>query len=149
MIFLFWISFYFQHLNIWMLKSVLGYRFSASFWKKCDCWVKSDNDLFLWFIFLKILFFYSWETQRERGRKIGRGRSRLHAGSPMRDLIPGPWVMPWAEGRRSTAETPRGPRFFFLNQEFFLTFFSLYHDEKFLYVGHLRLCLGASATCSQ
>ena len=27
----------------------------------------------------------------ERGRDIGRGRSRLHAVSPMWDLIPGPW----------------------------------------------------------
>ena len=26
---------------------------------------------------------------RERGRDTGRGRSRLHAGSPMWDLIPG------------------------------------------------------------
>ena len=26
----------------------------------------------------------------ERGRDIGRGRSRLHAGSPMWDSIPGP-----------------------------------------------------------
>ena len=30
------------------------------------------------------------DTQRgERGRDTGRGRSRLHAGSPMWDLIPG------------------------------------------------------------
>ena len=28
--------------------------------------------------------------QRERGRDTGRGRSRLPAGSPMRNLIPGP-----------------------------------------------------------
>ena len=28
-------------------------------------------------------------TQRERGRDIGRGRSRLHAGSPMWDSILG------------------------------------------------------------
>ena len=27
---------------------------------------------------------------RERGPDTGRGRSRLHAGSPMRDAIPGP-----------------------------------------------------------
>ena len=27
--------------------------------------------------------------ERERGRDTGRGRSRLHAGSPMRDLILG------------------------------------------------------------
>lgn len=35
--------------------------------------------------FLK--FIYSWETHR--GRDTGRGRSRLHAGSPMWDSIPG------------------------------------------------------------
>ena len=28
-------------------------------------------------------------TERERGRDTGRGRSRLHAGSPMWDSIPG------------------------------------------------------------
>ena len=39
--------------------------------------------------FLKILFIYSWKTQRERGRDTGRGRSRLQAGSLMWDLIPG------------------------------------------------------------
>ena len=32
------------------------------------------------------------ERERERGRDIGRGRSRLHAGSPIWDLIPGPPV---------------------------------------------------------
>ena len=30
------------------------------------------------------------ERERERGRDTGRGISRLHAGSPMQDLIPGP-----------------------------------------------------------
>ena len=40
-------------------------------------------------VFFKILFIYSRETQRERGRDPGRGRSRIHAGSPMWDLIPG------------------------------------------------------------
>ena len=29
------------------------------------------------YIFLKILFIYSWETDRERGRDTGRGRNRL------------------------------------------------------------------------
>ena len=31
------------------------------------------------------------DTQGERGRDTGRGRSRLHAGSPRQDSIPGPW----------------------------------------------------------
>ena len=30
------------------------------------------------------------DTERERGRNIGRGRSRILVGSPMRDSIPGP-----------------------------------------------------------
>ena len=38
--------------------------------------------------FFKILFIYSWQTHRKRQRH--RGRSRLHAGSPMWDSIPGP-----------------------------------------------------------
>ena len=38
-------------------------------------------------VFLR-LFIHSWETQR--GRDIGRGRSRLSVGSSMGDLIPGP-----------------------------------------------------------
>ena len=40
-------------------------------------------------LFFKIPFIYSWETERERGRDTGRGRSRPHAGSPMQDLILG------------------------------------------------------------
>ena len=34
------------------------------------------------------------ERERERSRDIGRGRSRLLAGSPMKDLIPDPGIMP-------------------------------------------------------
>ena len=30
------------------------------------------------------------DTEREKGRDTGRGRSRLHAGSPIWDPIPGP-----------------------------------------------------------
>ena len=47
--------------------------------------------------------------ERPREGDAGRGRSRLHAGSPTRDSVPGPWVTPWAEGRGSTVEPPRGP----------------------------------------
>ena len=41
----------------------------------------------------EILFIYLFmrDTERERGRDAGRGRSRLPAGSPMWDSIPGPW----------------------------------------------------------
>ena len=50
--------------------------------------------------FFKILFIYSWEI--ERGRDIGRGRNRLHAGSP--DARTRSWpgasgISPWAKGR--------------------------------------------------
>ena len=40
--------------------------------------------------FLKkyILFIYSWETESEKSRDIGRGRSRLPTGSLMWDSIP-------------------------------------------------------------
>ena len=44
------------------------------------------------------------ERERERGRDTGRGGSRLHAGSPMWNSIPDSRIMPWAEGRPSTAE---------------------------------------------
>ena len=43
------------------------------------------------YYFFKILFIYSWQTHNiiiwERGRDTGRGRSRLHAGSPTWDSI--------------------------------------------------------------
>ena len=40
------------------------------------------------FFFFKILFIYSWEARR-KGQRHRRGRSRLHAGSPMWDSILG------------------------------------------------------------
>ena len=61
------------------------------------------------FSFLKILFIH--ERHREREAETGRERSRLHAGSPMWDSIPGRRVTTWAEGRRSTTEPLRGPWF--------------------------------------
>ena len=44
------------------------------------------KDLFVF----KTLFIYSWEKPRKRHKDIGRGRSRLPAGSPMGNSIPGP-----------------------------------------------------------
>ena len=46
---------------------------------------------------------------RERDRDTGRGRRRLHAGSPMQDSIPGLWDHARGQGRCSTAEPPRRP----------------------------------------
>ena len=45
---------------------------------------------FLEFLFFKD-FIYLFMRDTEKGRDIGRGRSRLPAGSPMWDLDPGPW----------------------------------------------------------
>ena len=42
------------------------------------------------------------ERERERGRDTGRGRSRLHAGNPMQDSIPG--LQDHALGRRPGAK---------------------------------------------
>ena len=49
--------------------------------------------------FLKIfIYLFMRDTERERGRDIGRGRNRLHTGSPMWDLILG--LQDHALGRR-------------------------------------------------
>ena len=44
----------------------------------------------LFYSLKKRLYLFIHETQKERGRDLGRGRSRLLAGSPMQDCIPGP-----------------------------------------------------------
>ena len=65
-------------------------------------------------LFLKKDFIYLFTRDIERGRDIGSGRSRLCAGSLMWDSIPGPGIMPWAKGRRSTTEPPGAPDSFIL-----------------------------------
>ena len=55
------------------------------------------------------LFTLERHIKRERGRDIGRGRSRLPARNLMWDLISDPGIMPSAKGRCSTAEPPRHP----------------------------------------
>ena len=62
---------------------------------------------FFVFIFLKILFIYSWETQR--GRDIGKGRSRLPVGTWCGTWSQDPGITTWAEGRYLTTEPPRCP----------------------------------------
>ena len=55
----------------------------------------------------------------QRGRGIGRGRSRLPAGSLMRDSIPGPWDPNLgAKGRCSTTEPPRHPYYTVFKREY-------------------------------
>ena len=56
------------------------------------------NDL-VEYIF-KIFYLFIHERQRE-SRDIGRGRSRILAGSQMRDWILDLGITPWAEGRGS------------------------------------------------
>ena len=61
-----------------------------------------------YFFFLRF-YLFTYEKHRERGRDIGRGRSRLPTKSPMWDSIADPGITPGAEGRHSTAEPPRHP----------------------------------------
>ena len=60
--------------------------------------------------FLKKYFIYSQERQRERGRDTGRGRSRLHAGSPMWDSILGLQDQALAEGSAKPLSHPGCPQ---------------------------------------
>ena len=51
-------------------------------------------------------------TERERGRDIGRGRSRLHAPRARRGIRSRvSRIAPWAKGRCQTAAPPRDPLF--------------------------------------
>ena len=53
--------------------------------------ITSAMEFWYFFLFLKnILFIYSFMRNREREAETARGRSRLPAGNPMWDLIPGP-----------------------------------------------------------
>ena len=49
------------------------------------------------------------DTERKRGRDTDRGRSRLHAGSPMWDSIPGPQDQVPGWRQRQTTEPPGLP----------------------------------------
>ena len=57
--------------------------------------------------FLKRFYLFIHWRHRVRGRDIGRGRSRLHVGSPMWDSIWGLGITPRAEGRCLTTEPLR------------------------------------------
>ena len=52
--------------------------------------VGSEGSTFFLFVFLRF-YLFTHERHRDRGRNIGRGRSRLLVGSPMWDSTPGPW----------------------------------------------------------
>ena len=52
-------------------------------------WGQAHCGLFFFKKYFIYLFMTDTQTGRERGRDTGRGRSRLHAGSLMRNSIPG------------------------------------------------------------
>ena len=50
------------------------------------------------YLFKKIYFIYLFMRDTQIGRDTGRGRSRLHAGSPKQDSVRVSRIRPWAEG---------------------------------------------------
>ena len=82
---------------------------SLTFWGTATLFSKVAAPFYILFFFFLLMIVT--QRERERGRDIGRGRSRLHA--------PGTWrgirsrvsrITPWAKGRRQTAAPPRDPR---------------------------------------
>ena len=75
--------------------------------------------------FLNNAFIY--ERERERGRKLGRERSRLPTRSRIWDLIPDSRITPWVKGRGSSPEPPRHTGYCFLSHS----------DTLYLWLEHL------------
>ena len=69
-------------------------------------WIFSVVHLLCFFL---SFYLFIHDRHSERGRDIGRRRSRLPFGSLMQNLIPGPQDHFWAKGRHSTIEPPRRP----------------------------------------
>ena len=65
-------------------------------------------------IFFKILFIH--ERHTERGRHIGRGRSRLLRGARCGTRSQDPGLMLWAKGRHSAIESLRCPEFVIIKE---------------------------------
>ena len=63
------------------------------------------------FFFKDFIYLFMIDSQRERGRDTGRGRSRLHAGSPTWDSIPGLQDHALGWRRRWTTGPPGLPTF--------------------------------------
>ena len=63
------------------------------------------------------IYLFMRDTERERQRHRQREK-QAPCREPTWDLIPGPRIMPWAEGRHQTAEPPRDPESLLLNQMF-------------------------------
>ena len=64
----------------------------------------------LFFGFSNILFIYSWEIQKERGRDIGRGRSRLHSGAWCGTQSQVSRITPWAKAGTEPLSHPGIPK---------------------------------------
>ena len=50
-----------------------------------------DDEVVFFFSFFKRFYLFNHKRHRERGRDIGRGRSRLPEGSSVWNSIPEPW----------------------------------------------------------
>ena len=64
----------------------------------------------LFITFFRRFYLFIHKRHREGGIDIGRGRSRLPAGNPVWDSIPGPWDHALSRRQISTAEPPRHPQ---------------------------------------
>ena len=76
-------------------------------------WFLAKSSFFLesfffifFFLFFKILCIYSWKTERERSRDIGRGEAGSTQGAQHGTQSQDPRITSWAEGRHSTTEPP-------------------------------------------
>ena len=72
------------------------------------------NFLLFYFLFFKILFIYSWETQREEETQA-EGEAGSMQGARCETWSWDSRITSWAEGRRSTAEPPKDPINFLLD----------------------------------
>ena len=89
-----------EHLIFFLLPKILFFLITLPLYFLC-CFalfycsnVYIFNSSLVGVFFFKILFIDWWETHKERGKDIDRGRSRLFAESPVLDLIPEPWDHP-------------------------------------------------------
>ena len=83
--------------NRWFFEFVFN-KLLITFSCVCSATFLSQKISGLFFcFFFKTLFIH--ETGRERGRDLGRGRSRLPVGSPIWDLIPGPRYHSLSQGQ--------------------------------------------------
>ena len=86
------------------------FLFKESFWIFLKDSPHHQRNLFFYFyFFLKILFIYLWETHREAETQAEGGETGSMQGSRCGTRSQDPGIMPWAKGKYSTTESPRGP----------------------------------------